>query len=240
LKLQLILSAGAGKTKLVSSIIDHFCQIGQTDGQPSRILEDLIEPTDLPQGDPSPWAPFAFFYCVRSDEKRRKPGNILRSFLKQLAVSNEESLATFLEVYERKKKQHFLSEVISLAECRKLLIDMLSKLPCTFLILDALDECDEDSRHELIDTLTRLTEGGCTVKVLLSSRPDEDISAEFEDMANFSIRAVDNQEDIIKFVQERIQQYRDSKIAKRRTHPTISAGLEEEIIEVFLDKSQGM
>ncbi|OQE35357.1 hypothetical protein PENCOP_c013G04850 [Penicillium coprophilum] len=55
---------GAGKTKLVSKVVDHF-------------EEDY------------PDATLAYFCCDREDEKLRNPVNILRSYIKQLAGSQQ-------------------------------------------------------------------------------------------------------------------------------------------------------
>jgi hypothetical protein len=117
---------------------------------------------------------------------------------------------------------------------------MISQCPEAILILDALDECDEESRHNLIGVLNRLVENGLPVKILISSRRDEDITAEFEDRVNFSLSATENHDDIMRFVQGKIQEYRNSKTAKRKLNSAISTELEQQIIKVFLDKSNGM
>jgi hypothetical protein len=92
----------------------------------------------------------------------------------------------------------------------------------------------------LIGELNRLVENGLPVKILISSRRDEDITAEFKDRVNFSLSATENHDDIMRFVQGKIQEYRNSKTAKRKLNSAISTELEQQIIRVFLDKSNGM
>ena len=117
---------------------------------------------------------------------------------------------------------------------------MTSLCPEVILILDALDECDEQSRHKLITVLHQLVDHHLPVKILISSRRDDDITAEFEEKVNFSLSATENHDDIMRFVQENIQEYRNSKRTKRKLNSAISADLEQQIIKVFLEKSNGM
>jgi len=185
-------------------------------------------------------SPLAFFYCRRADEERRVPENVLRSFLKQLALSHDKSLASLRTTYMQKKREGFLSRILSTKECQDLLIKMTSLCPEVILILDALDECNEQSRHKLITVLHQLVDHHLPVKILISSRRDDDITAEFEEKVNFSLSATENHDDIMRFVQENIQEYRNSKRTKRKLNSAISADLEQQIIKVFLEKSNGM
>jgi hypothetical protein len=237
----LILIAGAGKTKLVTTVVDYFLQLRQ----PSQNLTQATTHSQLHSHQRIPArllepSPLAFFYCRRAETERRKPENILRSFLKQLALWHNKSLASLRTAYMEKKRQGFLSNTLSAVECQDLLVKMISQCPEAILILDALDECDEESRHNLIGVLNRLVENGLPVKILISSRRDEDITTEFEDRVNFSLSATENHDDIMRFVQGKIQEYRNSKTAKRKLNSAISTELEQQIIKVFLDKSNGM
>jgi hypothetical protein len=240
-------SAGAGKTKLVSSIVDHFLQLHDTTKR-----HDLDDEKDLPSGPldalkimlperPTiPDTSFAFFYCRRTQEERRSPENVLCSYLKQLALAHEKALALLRGKYLEKKRGGFLSNTLGLVEGQELLAKMVKLRSQTILVLDALDECREDSRHNLITVLNELIDRGLKVKVIISSRRDDDITAEFEDKINFNISATDNGGDIMSFVRGKIEQYRNSRTMKRRINSVISKELEQKIIDVFLDKSNGM
>jgi hypothetical protein len=213
----LILIAGAGKTKLVTTVVDYFLQLRQ----PSQNLTQATTHPQLHSHQRIParlpeLSPLAFFYCRRAEAERRKPENVLRSFLKQLALSHNKCLASLRTAYMEKKRQGFLSNTLSAIECQNLLVKMISQCPEAILILDALDECDEESRHNLIGVLNRLVENGLPVKILISSRRDEDITAEFEDRVNFSLSATENRDDIMRFVQGKTQEYRNPKTAKRK------------------------
>lgn len=240
----------------MTSVVDRFLPLRQPSQFPMREATSSPGPRHESRGDiqngageqrisaadlnSNPGKAFAFFYCRRADAERRKPENILRSFLKQLALSHDKSLASLRTKYVEKKRQGFLSNSLSLTECQELLVKMVSLCPETILILDALDECEEDSRHNLIAVFNEVVEQSLPVRILISSRRDDDIAAEFGDRANFNLSATDNGHDIMKFVRGKIKEYRNSKISKRRINSAMSVELEQQIIDIFLEKSDGM
>lgn len=73
--------AGAGKTKLVSKVIDHI-----RDHQRHSAL--------------------AYFYCNRNEDSRRDRENILRSFVKQLSLSKDKDAIHEVVVESYYKKRH--------------------------------------------------------------------------------------------------------------------------------------
>jgi hypothetical protein len=229
----------------VSSVVDHFLSLHEAelvsrlgDGTDSDFSEDVPFHSISPA---QPKVALAFFYCRRAEAERRKPENILRSFVKQLAVINDKSLGLLRGKYIEKQRRGFLSNVLDSMETQDLLNKMIKQNSQTILVLDALDECEEDSRHGLMAVFSELVEKGSPVKVLISSRRDDDITAEFEHKDNFNISATDNGEDIISFVRGKINEYRDFiSRGRRRAGSVISDELEEQIIDVFKDKSNGM
>lgn len=229
----------------MSAVVDHFLQLQEkepesnlNDGTDSNSPEDISFQNISPS--PSKIA-LAFFYCRRAEAARRKPENILCSFIKQLAVINDRNLDLLREKYLEKGGRGFLSNVLGSIESETLLSRMIEQNSQTILVLDALDECEEDSRHSLMTILSELVEKDLRVKVLISSRRDDDILAEFENKDNFNISATDNGEDIMSFVRGKINEYRNSDSrGRRRASFVISDLLEQQIIDVFLEKSNGM
>jgi len=72
-------------------------------------------------------------------------------------------------------------------------------------VLDALDECEPDPRDRLVETIEfLLANSKRPVKVFISSRPDRDIRNRFLNKPNIEIQARHNEEDIRRFVDERI------------------------------------
>jgi len=150
----------------VTSIVDHFLpqrpQVETAGLHPRHESDDDARSGAGEQRSPTADSTstskraLAYFYCRRAEVERRKPENILRSFLKQLALSKGRSLATLHTKYMEKKRQGFLSNSLSLTECQELLIKMISQYSKTILILDALDECEEYSRYNFMEVLSRL------------------------------------------------------------------------------------
>ncbi|KAJ9359811.1 hypothetical protein DTO280E4_4489 [Paecilomyces variotii] len=202
---------GAGKTKLVSQVIDN-------------LQHDLCE------------GALVYFYCNRNEESRRKPEQILRSFIKQLSISNDKKAIhqAFINSYDKRWQTGFSSRDPSLDECEKLITDLASTYPKVTFVLDALDETETRSRKRLFDFFNYLIEHVINAKIFISSRRDGDIKRQLERKANISIEATDNHDDIAKFVAERI-----SENEKDRQYP-ISESLKSEIIDTLLHKSHGM
>ncbi|KAK2811930.1 hypothetical protein FQN50_001637 [Emmonsiellopsis sp. PD_5] len=202
---------GAGKTKLISRAIDEF------ETRPDSVG-------------------LAYFYCNRNEASRQQPENVIRSFVKQLSTSrNGDSIPDTLEkIYQKKQATGFASAHLSFEECEDLLLGLVQGHSRTILILDALDECEENTRKALIKWFNRIISQARRLKILISSRRDGDIRHQLGKEANIGIEATDNENDISKFVSERIAKGQDD-----RQYP-ISDCLQEEIVQTLLEKSQGM
>ena len=231
--------AGAGKTKLVSRIVDCYLDTLSHEADPSF---DVSDESRLSLREPRTQA-FAFFYCLRADDERRKPENIFCSFVKQIAQLTVTSMLPLMVMYRQKERRAFLSKCLSISECLDLLNEMSASFNTMVLVLDALDERQKGSRRKIIAAVNDLIERGIPVKVLISSRRNSDIKAELADRVNISISATDNGDDIMRFVRQRIFQFQNSKMAigkAKQRNPMIPPELEEKIISIFLQKSDGM
>lgn len=100
----------------------------------------------------------------------------------------------------------------------------------TTFIIDALDECERSSRIELIDALNRLVKEVSGLKVLISSRRDDDLRRKLQDGAKLEIDATKNQDDIQKFVLTKLNE----------RHKPFSTELQNDIINTLHEKSHGM
>ncbi|GAB1196399.1 hypothetical protein APSETT444_005669 [Aspergillus pseudonomiae] len=201
---------GAGKTKLVSRVVDEFLHV-----QGQKLV---------------------YFYCNRNEELRRKPKEILCNFVKQLSIADDQTVIhdSLLQIYDDRRQRGFLSKDLSLEESEALLTQLISTYPKTILVLDALDESEEGSRQGLINYFCRLVDQIQNLKIFISSRRDEVIASRLETNANVGIDATDNQNDIAKFVSQKIDEDE-----KKRANP-ISSELKHDIVRILLDKSQGM
>jgi ankyrin repeat domain-containing protein 50 len=176
---------------------------------------------------------FAFFYCNRNEDDRRKPLSILRSYVRQLSTvanSPRNMQAKLRSLYLEAKLK---GSDLTFNMCREQLLESLNLYPKTTIVLDALDECEPDSRGQLIERIEfLLTHSKKPLMVFISSRPDGHIRDRYLSRPNIEIQATENQGDIEKFVNE--------EIIKHRRWQRISPSLREDIIKTLLDRSNGM
>lgn len=203
--------AGAGKTYLTSKVIDQI---------------DSLRETCNNEG-------FAFFYCNRNEEERRKPLSVLRSYVRQLstAVRSPGHMRKQLRDLCRETRRN--GSDLGLDACKQQLLESVNLYSKTTLVLDALDECEPESREQLVNMMQHLlTESKKPLKVFISSRPDGDIRDCFASVPTIEIQATNNQDDIEKFVNE--------EIVKHRRWDGISPSLREEVVTTLLGRSGGM
>lgn len=111
-----------------------------------------------------------------------------------------------------------------------------------YIVLDALDECPEEERGNILGFITGIVTAqiGCRVKVFVTSRPETDITRAFEDynVPTVQILAGNVTADIEAFARSQVKQLRDGKNGK--TLFITDDRLEEKIVQTLASKAQGM
>ncbi|KAF5594280.1 het-E-1 heterokaryon incompatibility protein [Fusarium pseudocircinatum] len=201
---------GAGKTFLVSRVVDYTIERAK-------------------RGEA-----VAFFYCKRDEENRRSPKDILRSILRQLSTPVKEVEPGMIHValMDLPNRLELKGTTIDISTCEHLIGKLVEDYSKTTIVIDALDECDRNTRDELMGVMRNLLNGSSKLHIFISSRPDEDIRRHFKDTPFLEMQATDNEEDISSFVEERL--FGDSRWADIRPN------FQEEVKSVFYEKSQGM
>ena len=211
--------AGAGKTKLVSTVVGSLRQ-----GLGER-----------PQGEA-----LAYFYCDRNQADHQSPEHIMRSYVRQLSAPRDSDMipSCIDKCYAEKEKPGFASSNLTFQECSELVRELVTMYAKVTLVLDALDECDRATRHYVINEIDNLVSSStsCVIKVFISSRPDRDIKHRFHLGPNVCISATDNGEDIKKFIVDTI----DNSPQYWRAMVTDASGLREEIVNTIHEKADGM
>ncbi|KAI1281178.1 hypothetical protein F5Y07DRAFT_321402 [Xylaria sp. FL0933] len=205
-------SPGAGKTFLTSKVITHT----QVRLKQKRNQEG-----------------FAFFYCDRNDEQRRDPLSVLQSYVRQLSttIENPECVRPQLLGFCKKLRQN--ASGLGFDDCADQLLESVNLYRKTTLVLDALDECEPDSRKSIIKTMeVLLSKSQQPLKIFISSRPDRDIRSRFLDRPNIEIEAWHNKRDIRIYVNKEIINHGGWK--------DMRDGLREKIVASLLEKNQGM
>ncbi len=209
--------AGAGKTKVVSRVIDHFLE-----GRTNRRSDEA----------------FAYFYYNRNDSSRRSPSAALCSLVRQLSISPGSGALpqALAQLYKSKKQQQreLAEDCLHEADAAQLLHQLADVFPQTTLVLDALDECDAETRLSLVSLLDELVRSAVRpVKIFISSRLDEDLKQRYQRGPNMAIRAVDNHDDIELYVKATMAERPDWS-------GKVSSGLRQVIAQTLTDKSEGM
>lgn len=204
-------SPGAGKTFLASKVIDH--------------IQARLESSSGPAG-------FAFFYCDRNDEQRRTPLSVLRSFVRQLSTSAQNPGYIRKSLQDLYRKRRMEGSGLSLSDCKEQLLESVNFYAQTTIVLDALDECEPESRHEIVNAIESVFKSRKSLKVFISSRPDRDIRQRFSNKPNIDIQATHNENDIMEFVNE--------EITKHGRWAKMSTDLRSHIVRVLHDRSEGM
>ncbi|KAH7200451.1 hypothetical protein DER44DRAFT_750705 [Fusarium oxysporum] len=201
---------GAGKTFLISRVVDYCTEKAEA----SEAL--------------------AFFYCKRDKENRRSPQDILRSILRQLSnpVKDVESGTIHVALKDLPNRLALNGTTFDVPTCENLIGKLIEGYSKTTIILDALDECDRNTREELMRVLSNLANGSSKFRVFISSRHDEDILRHFKGTPVMEMVVTDNEEDISCYVGDRL--FRDSRWAH------LSPELQEEVKAVFHEKGLGM
>ncbi|KAL6815050.1 hypothetical protein J3E69DRAFT_370534 [Trichoderma sp. SZMC 28015] len=207
-------NVGAGKSFLTSKVIDHLPATRQQEAE-------------YDEG-------FAYFYCSRSDPERRQTKYILRSYVSQLArVPNHPTMIekNIYTIYLKARKE---KRGLSTIECETALIELINFYSRTILVLDALDECEMDTRETLARVLRNLVDkGGGTVKVFIASRKEADIEEYLGLRKLVEISTADNKEDIEKYVEEEV-----AKVGG--IWRSVSAEVKEQVRKTIGEKSDGM
>ena len=125
----------------------------------------------------------AFFYCSRSTAEplRAKPVEVLSALLKQLCSSEthepvSQPVAREYEIRKRRSEED-CSPVkrLTVDDCVRLIIE-LTEEHAAIMVVDALDECDESTRDQLLEAFDKIiVKSGSVVKIFVSSRDDVDI-----------------------------------------------------------------
>lgn len=190
-------------------------------------------------------APIAYFYCTRStaEPERADPDEIMRSILRQLSCSKadlpirEPVAKMYKEMKEEADEDGCEPAKLRVAECVDLILALLERNPAT-IIIDALDECDPGRRHELLLAFDKIIRNSANVvKIFVSSRDDNDIVHRLANSPSVVIRAIDNSEDIERFVRFQLDQ---SIIEQRLRSGIVSEELKSHIISVLIKGAQGM
>ena len=84
---------------------------------------------------------------------------------------------------------------MNLEECTEIIISLTADRPLTTVVLDALDECDEETRPDLLEAIAEILQCSTNlVKMFITSRDDHDIFCQLTEYPTLEIQANKNHE----------------------------------------------
>lgn len=184
----------------------------------------------------------AFYYCDRNDPLNSTPEAVLRAILKQLSSLDTGTglLNPVVNAYKKAEDAGLTSETLDLGECRDLIIEILQSYSQINIIIDALDECQKETRSRLIVALKAIMESAPDVnlvKIFISSRDDDDILLKLNKHPNIRIDPQDNSQDISTFVESEI----DRRINEQELlRGTVSDDLRDYVKSTLIKQADGM
>jgi len=197
---------GAGKTVFAAAILEY-----------------------LEQNFASQYVGLAFVYCDHKEKSVQASSSLIASLLRQLVELKEEIPEVILESYKQRQKRKLR---LKAHEYVDLLHSVATSFSRVFIVVDALDECDEanGSRGRLISDLEGLPP---TVQVLHTSRFLPDLERRFVAACQVEIQASD--EDVRTYLRNRIEQ--EGRLSK---HVQADASLGDDIVAAIAGKVKGM
>ena len=143
-----------------------------------------------------PQPKICYYYC-RDDET----GHAIHIF-SALTLALLEQLSglkkTFYEWYKQNQASGNIEPATSIRKLEEFLYKVLETLDRPlFVVIDGLDECDRASRKSLLKLLRTLSQKTPRIKIILSSRPQEEILEQLNGMARIDLGANAKRDGII-------------------------------------------
>jgi hypothetical protein len=196
----------------------------------SNVIEDVTARVGLQED-----AGICFAYYNYRDAQLGDVSQILAALIKQLCRKKDRIPHDLLQV-----KHDALPS--SLVGTYDRFVPLLGNLSKVYVVFDALDECPEEKRKDIIGFITAIVTapGSCCVKIFVTSRKEMDITKAFEDsrIPTIPIQADNVASDIKSFARNQVETLR------RGEHGNMlyvtSDDLREKIIRTLAAKADGM
>ncbi|CAN9218360.1 unnamed protein product [Alternaria alternata] len=137
-----------------------------------------------------------YYYC--RDDDTGQAINILSTLILALLEQLSGLKRTFYDWYKEKQACGILEPATNAKMLGGFLESVLVTLDrLLFIVIDGLDECDSTSRKTLLEYLKRLSNKTPRLKILLSSRPEEGILEQLNQVPRIDIRSDTDRDSVI-------------------------------------------
>ena len=160
----------------------------------------------------------AYFYFNYQDERKQTAELVLASLLRQIIESRPEIPKPVSELYKRIESQQ---RQLQQQDLEQVILLTCANFKQIFIVIDALDECDNEHRKDLLRSLATFQKIQ-TVTIFLTSRPHagQEITRKLGNSLQIEIGATDND----------LRTYLSCKIDESDNVDVIDEEFKEEII----------
>jgi hypothetical protein len=163
-------------------------------------------------------------YCNYKVQSQQTAPALVASLLKQLAECHPAVYTNVMTLYDSCKVQQIRPGLQQLVEALQSAIGMFSEV---FAVVDALDECSDETLAGLLKELRSLSK---ITSLLVTSRKHGTIAREFNATPQLDIRAMD----------EDIETYIDDRISGQLLDVGRNPKFREEMVKMITEKAKGM
>lgn len=188
-------------------------------------------------------ATLSYFFCDNKDDRRKDAVMILRGLLYQLLCQRPEAIRYLRDEYEKQKDQLFLSSTAQQSLWR-ILESILRQFTdsMTWFVIDALDECEPESREILLQRIINQAKVGKgstpnnQEKWLLTSRNEPLIRESMTGCLDISLESNSKAitSDVRQFIDAKVQELGETKKYQKDLKINISRILEDKADRTFL------
>ncbi|KFY15118.1 hypothetical protein V492_02220 [Pseudogymnoascus sp. VKM F-4246] len=172
--------------------------------------------------------PVAFLYFDYQDQDQQTSINLLSSILRQIVAVMPEIPKPVADAYEKSQRSE---SYLLIHELEKMILETVETIPRVYIIIDALDECEESRcRRPFLQFISNLSKAQAVRLFVTSRQSYHDINTFFSAYPQIEIQAHDY--DLRRYIYQELD------------HAAIDDIIDEDfatkIIETVLTKAQGM
>ncbi|KAH0609139.1 uncharacterized protein H6S33_001367 [Morchella sextelata] len=171
----------------------------------------------------------AYIYFSYQDQEQQDPIYVLASLTEQL-FRQHPNISKKIEIINNLNKLNTKGQKPSINKLYTILLEASRNFDRTFIVFDALDECDPSRRRFLLPLFKRMGED--CFSIFLTSRPYEDIRDSLRLTMKIEISA--NREDIGMYIQQRIEEDPRARLLLKQ------GNFRDQIITHLVDGSRGV
>lgn len=164
-----------------------------------------------------------FLYCDYRDRVNQTSVNMIGSLARQLALQVPSIPTAIWELYKEIKKKEQPINVETLQKLINIFVQFFDRI---YICVDALDECQSDTRRQLLEFLKSIS--GTIVRMFVTSRPniEAELAGSLVDKSTSKIPIAANREDLEiflsqRFLEDRYPEAMDEKLRAQITNKII-------------------